>query len=149
MMDGKCDRPMQILMADDNQGDVRLAIEALRDSKVKNNIFVVHDGLEAMNYLRKLEQYESAVRPDILLLDLNMPKKGGLEVLQEIKSDPELKSIPVVILTVSQAEEDIEKAYKLHANCYISKPVDLHQFNDIVESLENFWFTIVQLPPKE
>ena len=149
MMDGKCDRPMQILMADDNQGDVRLAIEALRDSKVKNNIFVVHDGLEAMNYLRKLEQYESAVRPDILLLDLNMPKKGGLEVLQEIKSDPELKSIPVVILTVSQAEEDIEKAYKLHANCYISKPVDLDQFIKIVKSLEDFWFTIVKLPPHE
>ncbi len=136
-------------MADDNQGDVRLALEALKGAKVKNNIHVVEDGMEALAFLRKEGKYAKVPRPDIFLLDLNMPKKDGREVLAEIKADPELKSIPVVILTVSQAEEDILKSYNLHANCYISKPVDLDQFIKIVKSLEDFWFTIVKLPPHE
>jgi CheY-like chemotaxis protein len=142
-------KPIEILMADDNKGDVRLTLEALKGAKVKNNIHVVGDGVEAMAFLRKEGKYANMPRPDILLLDLNMPKKGGIEVLQEIKTDAELKCLPVVILTVSQSEEDIMKSYNLHANCYISKPVDLNQFIKIVNSLEDFWFTIVKLPPVE
>ena len=149
MANGLSTRPIEILLADDNEGDVRLALEALKESKIENNIFVVNDGMEAIDYLRKVGKFENETRPDILLLDLNMPKKGGLEVLEEIKNDPELRCIPVVILTVSQAQEDIARSYDLHANCYITKPVDLHQFNNIVKSLEDFWFTVVKLPPKE
>ncbi|MEI8202714.1 MAG: response regulator [Bacteroidota bacterium] len=142
-------KPIEILMVDDNRGDIRLAMEAIKDAKVTNNIHVVYDGIEAMAFLRKEGIYAEMPRPDIILLDLNMPRKDGREVLEEIKTDPELKRIPVVILTVSQAEEDIIKSYDLHANCYISKPVDLDQFVKIVKSLENFWFTIVKLPPNE
>jgi CheY-like chemotaxis protein len=142
-------QPIEILMADDNKGDVRLALEALKGAKVKNNVHVVGDGVEAMAFLRKEGKYAKMTRPDILLLDLNMPRKGGIEVLKEIKTDDELKTLPVVILTVSQADEDILKSYNLHANCYISKPVDLDQFIKIVKSLEDFWFTIVKLPPVE
>ena len=149
MANGTNLKPIEILMADDNQGDVRLALEALKGAKVKNNIHVVEDGMEAMAFLRKEGKYAKMPRPDIFLLDLNMPKKDGREVLAELKADPELKCIPVVILTVSQAEEDIIKSYNLHANCYISKPVDLDQFIKIVKSLEDFWFTIVKLPPHE
>jgi CheY-like chemotaxis protein len=141
-------KPIEILMVDDNLGDIRLTLEALKGSKVKNTIHVVHDGIEAMSFLHRQGNYAMAPRPDLILLDLNMPKKDGREVLAEIKSDEQLKSIPVVILTVSQAEEDILKTYNLHANCYISKPVDLDQFMNIVKSLEDFWFTIVKLPPQ-
>jgi two-component system, chemotaxis family, response regulator Rcp1 len=149
MTNNKSLQPIEILMADDNKGDVRLTLEALKGAKVKNNVHVVENGIEAMAFLRKEGKYANVPRPDIILLDLNMPKKDGREVLQEIKSDPDLKCIPVVILTVSQAEEDILKTYNLHANCFISKPVDLDQFIKIVKSLEDFWFTIVKLPPNE
>jgi CheY-like chemotaxis protein len=149
MSDHKSLKPIEILMADDNQGDVRLALEALKGAKVKNNIHVVTDGIEAMAFLRKEGKYADVPRPDIFLLDLNMPKKDGREVLEELKSDPDLKMIPVVILTVSQAEEDILRSYNLYANCYITKPVDLDRFITIVKSIEDFWFTIVKLPPNE
>jgi two-component system, chemotaxis family, response regulator Rcp1 len=149
MTNNKSLQPIEILMADDNKGDIRLTLEALKGAKVKNNVHVVGDGVEAMAFLRKEGKYANKPRPDIILLDLNMPKKDGREVLQEIKTDPDLKCIPVVILTVSQAEEDILKTYNLHANCFITKPVDLDQFIKIVKSLEDFWFTIVKLPPNE
>jgi two-component system, chemotaxis family, response regulator Rcp1 len=142
-------KPIEILLADDNPGDLRLAVEALKDAKILNHVNTVTDGVEAMAYVRKQGKYADAPRPDVILLDLNMPRKDGREVLKEIKEDPNLRSIPVVILTISQAEEDIIKSYNLHANCYISKPVDLTQFNVVVQSIENFWFTIVKLPPKE
>jgi two-component system, chemotaxis family, response regulator Rcp1 len=140
-------KPIEILLVEDNPGDARLAQEALKDAKVKNNIFWVKDGVEAMSYLNKKENYVDAMRPDLILLDLNLPKKDGREVLAEIKEDPELRRIPVVILTVSKAEEDILKTYNLHANCYITKPVDLGQFMKVVKSIEDFWLTIVKLPP--
>jgi two-component system, chemotaxis family, response regulator Rcp1 len=149
MTNHKNAKPIEILMADDNQGDVRLALEALKGAKVSNNVHVVHDGIEAMAFLRREGKYADAPRPDIFLLDLNMPKMDGREVLAAIKSDPELKCIPVVVLTVSQAEEDILRSYDLHANCFITKPVDLDQFINIVKSIEDFWFTIVKLPPNE
>ena len=142
-------KPIEILLADDNPGDLRLAVEALKDSKIINHVNTVPDGVEAMAYLRKQGKYADAPRPDVILLDLNMPRKDGREVLKEVKEDPVLRRIPVVILTISQAEQDILKAYDLHANCYITKPVDLNQFNIIVQSIENFWFSIVRLPPKE
>ncbi len=140
-------RPVEILLVDDNPGDVRLTQEALKDSKVLNNLRVVEDGLEALNYLRKKEGYKNEVTPDLILLDLNLPKRNGREVLSEIKEDDLLKRIPVVILTISRAEEDILKSYELHANCYITKPVDMNQFVKIVRSIENFWFSIVIPPP--
>jgi CheY-like chemotaxis protein len=138
---------VDILLVEDNPGDARLAIEAMKDSKVRNKIYHVSDGVEAMAYLRKQGKYANAVRPDIILLDLNLPKKDGREVLAEIKQDEDLKRIPVVILTVSKSEEDVLKSYNLHANCYISKPIDLNQFMTIVKSIEDFWLTIVKLPP--
>jgi two-component system, chemotaxis family, response regulator Rcp1 len=141
-------KPIEILLADDNPGDLRLAIEALKDAKIYNHVSTVPDGVEALAFVRKQGKYADAPRPDVILLDLNMPRKDGREVLKEIKEDPDLRCIPVVILTISQAEEDIIRSYKLHANCYISKPVDLTQFNKVVQSIENFWFTIVKLPPK-
>jgi two-component system, chemotaxis family, response regulator Rcp1 len=141
-------KPIEILLAEDNLGDVRLAIETFKDAKIHNVVNVVQDGVEAMAYLRKQGKYANATRPDVILLDLNMPRKDGREVLKEVKEDPDLRRIPVVILTISQAEQDILKAYDLHANCYITKPVDLEQFNIIVQSIENFWFNIVRLPPK-
>jgi chemotaxis family two-component system response regulator Rcp1 len=139
-------KPIDILLAEDNLGDVRLAIETFKDAKIHNEVNVVQDGVEAMAYLRKQGKYANATRPDLILLDLNMPRKDGREVLKEVKEDPDLRRIPVVILTISQAEQDILKAYDLHANCYISKPVDLNQFNKIVQTIEDFWFTIVKLP---
>ncbi len=139
-------KPIEILLVEDSDGDARLAVEAMKDAKVLNHINRVADGVEAMAYVRKQGQYSEAVRPDLILLDLNMPRKDGREVLAEIKADPDLKRIPVVILTVSKAEEDIIKSYNLHANCYIQKPVDLAQFLDVVKSIESFWLTIVQLP---
>ena len=138
--------PIDILLVEDNPGDARLAVEALKESKLKNNMFVVNDGEEAMDFLRRKGRYEKVPRPDLILLDLNLPKKDGREVLEEIKNDPDLKRIPVVILTISKAEEDILTSYNLHANCFITKPIDLHQFMKVVKSIEDFWLTIVKLP---
>ncbi len=137
---------VDILLVEDNEGDARLAIEAMRDSKIRNKLHHVSDGEEAMAFLRKEGKYEKAPRPDLVLLDLNLPKKDGRQVLAEIKNDDELKRIPVVILTVSSAEEDILKSYNLHANCFITKPIDLSQFMKVVRSVEDFWLTIVKLP---
>jgi CheY-like chemotaxis protein len=139
-------RPVEILLVEDNPGDVRLTQEALKEAKVHNNLSVVGDGVEAMAFLRHQGSYASAPRPDIVLLDLNLPKKDGRQVLAEVKSDPDLLRIPVVILTTSKAEEDILKTYDLHANCFITKPVDFEQFIKVVQSIEGFWLTIVQLP---
>jgi CheY-like chemotaxis protein len=141
-------RPIEILMVEDNPGDVRLTVEALKHGKIRNNFHTVEDGVEALAYLRRQGDYANAPRPDLVLLDLNLPKKNGREVLKEIKEDPDLKRIPVVILTVSQAEQDIVRSYNLHANCYITKPVDLDQFLEVVQSIENFWLTVVMLPPR-
>jgi len=141
-------RSIEILLVEDNPGDIRLTIEALKDSKLKNNLHVVKDGLEAISFLRKKGKYSNVPRPDLILLDLNLPKKNGKDVLAEIKNDPELKRIPVVVLTTSNAEEDIIKSYEYHANCYITKPVDFEQFIKVVKKIEDFWFTIVKLPIK-
>ena len=138
--------PIEILLVEDNPGDARLTAEALTDAKVLNTLTVVQDGVEALTYLRRQGRYSDAPRPDVVLLDLNLPKKDGREVLAEIKEDPDLKRIPVVVLTTSKAEEDIARTYDLHGNCYISKPVDLDQFMTVVKSIENFWFTVVRLP---
>ncbi|WP_442941071.1 response regulator [Nostoc sp.] len=140
--------PVEVLLVEDNPGDAQLTRIALEDSKISIHLNVVQDGVEAMAFLRKQEKYVKAAHPDIVLLDLNLPKKDGREVLAEIKGDEKLKRIPVVILTTSQAEEDILKAYNLAANCYITKPVDFDQFVKIVQSIENFWFAIVKLPPE-
>jgi len=140
---------VEILLVEDNPGDVRLTREALREAKVRNNLHVVDDGVKALQFLRRQGEYAGATRPDLILLDLNLPRMGGREVLTEIKADPDLLQIPVVVLTSSQAEQDIVRAYELHANCYISKPVSLDQFVSVVKSIENFWFTIVRLPTAE
>jgi two-component system, chemotaxis family, response regulator Rcp1 len=139
-------QPIDILLVEDNAGDVRLTQEVLKDSKVRNNLIVASNGEEALACLRKTGKFQSATRPDLILLDLNLPIKDGREVLQQIKDDPDLKRIPVVILTTSKAEEDILKTYNLHANCYVTKPVDLEQFCAVVKSLEDFWLAIVKLP---
>lgn len=141
-------RPVEVLLVEDNPGDVRLTREALRDGKVSNHLSVVQDGVEAMRFLRREGPYADAPRPDVVLLDLNLPKKDGRQVLQEIKGDEALRTIPVVILTSSEAERDITGAYALQANCYITKPVDLDQFITVVRSIEDFWFSIVKLPPE-
>ena len=140
---------VDILLVEDNPGDVRLTKEALKDAKVLNEIYVAKDGVEAMDFLYKKGQFAEAPVPDMILLDLNLPKKDGREVLAEIKKDPKLKHIPVIVLTTSKADEDIIKTYNLHANAYITKPVDLNRFVEIIHALEEFWFTIVKLPPKE
>lgn len=137
---------VDILLVEDNEGDVRLTQEVLKDSKVRNNLMVAKNGEEALSRLRKQGKFKDAVRPDLILLDLNLPIKDGREVLAQIKEDPDLKRIPVVILTTSKAEEDILKTYNLHANCYVTKPVDLDQFVKVVRSLEDFWLAIVKLP---
>ena len=139
-------RPIDILLVEDNPGDVRLTVEGLKESKVRNNLHVARDGVEAMEFLHREGQHTSAVRPDLILLDLNLPRMDGREVLAEIKSDPTLKTIPVVVLTTSRAEHDVLRSYELQANCYITKPVDLEQFITVVKSIEDFWFTIVTLP---
>jgi two-component system, chemotaxis family, response regulator Rcp1 len=139
-------KPIDILLAEDNEGDARLAKEAMRDSKVINTIHHVPDGVEAMAFLRKEGKYADAPRPVLILLDLNLPRKDGREVLADIKEDEYLKRIPVVILTVSNDEADILRSYNLHANCYITKPIDLAQFLNVVRSIEDFWLTIVKLP---
>ena len=142
-------KPIEILLVEDNPGDARLAVEALKDNKIRNELYTVEDGVEATNFLRKKGKYSNVPRPDLILLDLNLPKKDGREVLAEIKEDDELKVIPVVVLTISKAEEDILKSYNLHANCFITKPIDLKQFMEVIKSIESFWLSIVKLPPKE
>ena len=139
-------RPVEILHVEDSPDDVELTIEALKEGKVWHNLTAVADGVEALEFLRKQGKYVNAPEPDIILLDLNLPRKDGREVLEEIKTDEQLKHIPVVVLTTSQAEQDIFKSYQLHANCYITKPVDLDQFFSVIISLENFWLTVVKLP---
>jgi CheY-like chemotaxis protein len=139
-------RPVEILLVEDNPGDVRLTIESLKECKVRNHLTVARDGVEALAILRREKDFADNPRPDVILLDLNLPKKDGREVLSEVKQDPELRRIPVVILTTSQAEADVLKAYDLNANCYITKPVDLEQFIRVVKSIEDFWLTIVKLP---
>ncbi|MFN8375015.1 MAG: response regulator [Anaerolineae bacterium] len=139
---------IEVLLIEDNPGDVRLTMEALRDVKLHNKLSVVNDGVEAMAFLRHEGSYSQAPRPDLILLDLNLPRKDGREVLEEIKNDDDLRRIPVVILTTSNDERDILESYNLHANCYITKPVDLKQFLAIVKSIQSFWFSIVKLPPE-
>ena len=141
-------RPIEILLVEDSPGDVRLTQEALKESKMSNNLSVAKDGVEAMTFLRREAPNADAPRPDIILLDLNMPRKDGREVLAEIKADPELRRIPVVILTTSNSDEDVLKSYNLNANCYITKPVDFEQFIKVVKAVEDFWFTIVKLPDR-
>lgn len=137
---------IDILLVGDNTGDARLATEALKESKVLNKLIHLDNGLEALKYLKMEGKYINVTKPDLILLDLNLPGMDGRDVLKEIKSDPNLKRIPVVILTTSRSEEDILQSYDLHANCYISKPIDLEQFVAVVKSIEDFWFTIVKLP---
>lgn len=138
--------PIEILLVEDSPGDIRLTREALRDAKVQNNLHVAIDGIEAMNFLGRDGPHSEAPRPDLILLDLNLPRMSGREVLEQIKLNAELKAIPVVILTTSAAEEDIIRSYQLHANCYITKPVDLEQFMKVVRTIDNFWLAIVKLP---
>jgi len=140
--------PVEILLVEDNPGDARLAMEALKDAKVRNKLHWVKDGVEAMAFLRREGEHSSAPRPDLVLLDLNLPRKDGREALAEIKSDEDLRRIPVVILTISDDEQDILRSYDTHANCYITKPLDLDQFMRVVKSIEDFWLQIVKLPPK-
>jgi len=139
-------RPVDILLVEDNPGDARLTKEALKDAKLKVNLHVVGDGVEAMAFMRKEGKYETTPVVDLVLLDLNLPKKDGRQVLSELKTDPVLRRTPVVIVTTSKAEEDIVRTYDLHANCYVTKPLDLDQFVSMVQSIEHFWLTIVKLP---
>ncbi|HEX8949806.1 MAG TPA: response regulator [Dissulfurispiraceae bacterium] len=141
--------PIEILLVEDNPGDVRLMEEALKDAKIYTHLHVARDGEEAMQFLRREGEYAGVHRPDLIMLDLNLPKKDGREVLAEIKDDPVLRRIPVVVITTSRAEEDIVRSYNLHANCYVTKPVDFEQFMKVVQSIEEFWLTVVKLPPKE
>jgi len=140
---------IDILLVEDNPGDVRLTKEALKESKIKNSLYVVDNGEAAIDFLYKRNGFEDATIPDLIILDLNLPKKDGKEVLTEIKLDEDLKHIPVVVLTTSKSEEDILKSYKLYANCYITKPLELDNFIEVVKTIENFWLTIVKLPPEE
>ena len=141
-------RPIDILLVEDNPGDIRLTVEALKEGKVTNNLLIAKDGQEALDILYRKGKYSDSPRPDIILLDLNLPKKDGREVLEEIKTDRDLMSIPVVVLTMSKTEEDILKTYQLHANCFITKPIDMSQFLSIMKLTESFWLTIVKLPPR-
>jgi two-component system, chemotaxis family, response regulator Rcp1 len=141
--------PIELLLVEDSEPDVRLTIEAFREAKVKNRLWVVEDGVEAMDFLRQQGRHADAPRPDLILLDLNLPRKDGRQVLKEMKSDDSLKRIPVVILTTSKSEEDVLRAYNLHANCYITKPVDFNRFMEVVKSIEDFWLTVVRLPDEE
>jgi two-component system, chemotaxis family, response regulator Rcp1 len=149
MSDDTLGRSIEILLVEDNPGDVRLTIEALKEGKVRNHLSVARDGVEALAFLRREGPHANAARPDLILLDLNLPKKDGREVLAEIKEDSRLRRIPVVVLTTSKAEEDILRTYDLHANCYITKPVDLEQFFSVVRSIDDFWLSVVRLPPME
>jgi CheY-like chemotaxis protein len=139
-------KPVEILLVEDNEGDIILTTEALEEGKINNSISVVKDGWEAVQFLEKKNGYEGVVTPDLILLDINMPKLNGHEVLNHIKSNPDLTHIPVVILTTSSSEMDVMKSYKNHANCYITKPVDVNNFLDVITRIENFWISVVQLP---
>ena len=139
-------KPIEILLVEDNPADVRLTQEALREGKVANNLHVARDGVEALEFLRRQGKFAGSPRPDLVLLDLNLPRKDGREVLAQVKDDNELKTIPIVVLTTSSAEIDILKSYSLHANCYITKPVDLEQFVKVVRTIDDFWLTVVRLP---
>ncbi len=139
-------KPVHILLVEDNPGDVRLTLEAFKVGKIKPNLSVVKDGDEALTFLYKLDEYNNAPRPDLIILDLNLPRRNGREVLEEIKKHRNLKRIPVIVLTTSQAEDDIRNVYDLHGNCYILKPIDFDQFIDVVDSIENFWLNTVKLP---
>ena len=147
MTDGRS--PIEILLVEDNPGDERLTREALKEGKVYHKLHWCKDGVEAMDFLYRRGKYPDAPRPDIILLDLNLPKKGGREVLAEIKADERLRAIPVVVLTTSKSEEDVLHSYQLNANCYVAKPVDFHQFEKIVRAIKEFWFSIVILPPRD
>ena len=138
--------PVEILLVEDNPGDVRLTLEIFKEGKLANKIITVEDGVEAMAYLRREGKYANALRPGLILLDLNLPRMDGRSVLEEIKCDKSLKVIPIIILTTSAAEEDVLRSYNLHANCYITKPVDLIQFTNVVRTIESFWLTVVKLP---
>jgi CheY-like chemotaxis protein len=140
-------RPIEILLVEDSPSDTELTLEALKDFKVRNHVNVVEDGVLAMQFLRRAGSYAQAPRPDLIMLDLNLPRKDGREVLAEIKGDDSLKTIPIVVLTTSRAEQDILRAYQLSANCYINKPVDFNQFLEVVRSIESFWLFVVTLPP--
>ncbi len=142
-------QPIEILLVEDNPGDIRLTRETLKEAKVYNKISEVRDGIEALAFLHRKGKYADAIQPDLILLDLNLPKKDGCEVLAEIKTNEKLKHIPVVVLTTSKAEEDIFKSYNLHANCYIIKPVDLEQFINVGKGIDDFWFSVVKLPTKQ
>jgi two-component system response regulator len=135
---------VEILLIEDNPGDARLTQEALKDGKVKNNLTIMYDGEEAMDFIYKRNKHKDAVRPDLIILDLNLPKKSGQEILAEIKEDEDLKTIPVIILTTSKSEEDIIKSYQLNANCYLVKPIDLNSFFEVVKSIEGFWLSLVK-----
>lgn len=143
-----CPMVLEILLVEDSPSDADLTIEALGDAKILNNLSVVEDGAEAMAFLRREGKYQDAPRPDLILLDLNLPKKDGREVLAEVKSDPDLSTIPVVVLTTSSADEDILRSYQLHANCYVTKPVGFEEFMQIVQSIQMFWLAAVKLPPR-
>ncbi len=140
-------KAIEILLVEDSAGDARLTLEAFKEGKVVNNVTVMGDGVEALAYLHQQGSYSNSTRPDLILLDLNLPKKDGRVVLAEIKADERLMQIPVVVLTTSAAEEDIARAYSRHANCYITKPIDLDQFLHVVQSIESFWLSLVKLPP--
>ncbi len=143
---GQGGRPIEILLVEDSAADVGLTVEAFKDAKIYNRMSVVEDGVEAMAFLRREGRHARAPRPDLILLDLNLPRKDGRQVLKEIKADPALRNIPVVVLTTSKGEEDVLRAYDLHANCYVKKPVDFNRFMDVVKSIESFWLTVVTLP---
>jgi CheY-like chemotaxis protein len=146
-MELKTARPIEILLIEDSPSDAALTIEALQAGKIVNNLKHVADGVEAMAYLRKQGRFAESSRPDLIMLDLNLPKKDGREVLQELKSDPSLKFIPIIVLTTSRADKDVLQSYALNANCFITKPVDFRQFVDVVRSIERFWLSVVTLPP--
>ena len=141
-------RPIEILLVEDSPSDAEFTAEALKEAKVRNHLSLVEDGVQAMEFLRRQGKYAQAPRPDLIMLDLNLPRKDGREVLAELKADASLKMIPVVVLTTSRAEEDVLRAYQLHANCYITKPVDFQQFLNVVRSIESFWLFVVTLPPR-
>ena len=147
MTQDKVGRLVEILLVEDNPADIELTIEALKEGKVANRLHVAEDGIEALAYLRREGKFSEAVRPDLILLDLNLPRKDGREVLEAIKSDPQVNMIPVVVLTTSDAEQDIVHTYQLHANCYITKPVDLSQLLRVVKAIDDFWLSVVRLPP--
>jgi CheY-like chemotaxis protein len=148
MSGGRDARPVDILLVEDNPGDVRLTVESLREARVRNALHVARDGVEALAFLRQEGRYADAVRPDLILLDLNLPRMDGREVLAQVKADPRLKTIPVVVLTTSSADQDVLRSYELHANCYVTKPVDLEQFMSVMQTIYTFWLCIATRPPR-